>query len=69
MVDSKFLTNVHLASWPTALGVPAAVGHDVRELPTVGSTGRWGQAPAAVATGGRIPGAVAHGGRIPSVVA
>jgi hypothetical protein len=31
MVDSKVSTNVHLALWPTALGVPAAVGHGVRE--------------------------------------
>jgi hypothetical protein len=30
MVNSKFSTNVHLASWPTSLGVPAAVGHGVR---------------------------------------
>jgi hypothetical protein len=58
MVDSKFSTNVHLAPWPTALGVPTAVGHGVR-----GSTGRRGQAPTAVATGGRIPSVVAHGGR------
>jgi hypothetical protein len=45
--------------WRTTLG----------ETPTVGSTGRWGQAPADVATGGRSPSVVAHGGRIPSVVA
>jgi hypothetical protein len=30
MVESKFSTNVRLALWPTALGVPAAVGHGVR---------------------------------------
>jgi hypothetical protein len=30
MVASKFSTNVHLVSWPMALGVPAAVGHGVR---------------------------------------
>jgi hypothetical protein len=48
-----------LPLWATALGEP----------PTVGSTGRWGQAPAVVATSGRIPSAVAHGSRIPSAVA
>jgi hypothetical protein len=61
MVEPKFLTNVHLAPrrfeflppWATALG----------DTPTVGSTGRWGQASGVVANGGRIPGAVAHGGR------
>jgi hypothetical protein len=30
MVESKFPTNVHLTSWPMALGVPAAMRHDVR---------------------------------------
>jgi hypothetical protein len=35
MVESKFSRNVHLASWPTALGVPAAVGHGVREAANV----------------------------------
>jgi hypothetical protein len=30
MVESKFLRNVHMASYPTAAGVPAAVGHDIR---------------------------------------
>jgi hypothetical protein len=30
MVGSKFSTNVHLAPWPMALGVPAVVGHGVR---------------------------------------
>jgi hypothetical protein len=45
--------------WGTTLGV----------TPTVGSTGRWGQVPAAVGHGGRITSAVAHGGRISSVVA
>jgi hypothetical protein len=69
MVESKFSTNVHLASWPTALGVPAAVGHGVRGA----SNGRqyWpmGSGSAVVATSGRIPAAVAHGSRIPSAVA
>jgi hypothetical protein len=41
-----------LPPWATVFGEP----------PTDGSTGRWGQAPAVVATGGRIPSAVAHGG-------
>jgi hypothetical protein len=48
-----------LPPWVTALG----------ETLTVGSTGRWGQTPTAVATGGRIPSTVATGGRIPSAVA
>jgi hypothetical protein len=30
MVESKFSKNVHLAPYPTAVGVPAAVGHSVR---------------------------------------
>jgi hypothetical protein len=30
MVESKFSRNVHLALYPIAAGVPAAVGHDVR---------------------------------------
>jgi hypothetical protein len=30
MVESKISRNVHLVSWLTALGVLAAVGHDVR---------------------------------------
>jgi hypothetical protein len=29
MVELKFSRNVHMVSWPTALGVPAAVGHGV----------------------------------------
>jgi hypothetical protein len=30
LVELKFWRNIHLAPCPTALGVPAAVGHDVR---------------------------------------
>jgi hypothetical protein len=30
MVEPKISRNIHLASYPTAAGVPAAVGHDVR---------------------------------------
>jgi hypothetical protein len=30
MVESKFSRNVHLALYPTAAGVPAAVGHGIR---------------------------------------
>jgi hypothetical protein len=30
MVESKFLRNIHLASYPMAAGVPAAVGYGVR---------------------------------------
>jgi hypothetical protein len=46
-------------TWGTALGVP----------PTVGSTGWWGQVPAAVGHDGRIPSAVTHSGRSPSAAA
>jgi hypothetical protein len=42
-----------LPPWATALG----------DTPTVGSPGRWGQAPDTVANDDRIPGAVAHGVR------
>jgi hypothetical protein len=49
------------------LGVPAAVGHRFGEPPTVGSTDRWGQTPAEVATGGRIPSVVAHDGKSRSI--
>jgi hypothetical protein len=58
MVGSKFSTNVHLALWPTALGVPAAVGHGVRGHANGRSPSLWGQAPDVVANGGRIPDAV-----------
>jgi hypothetical protein len=30
LVEPKFWRNIHLALWPTTLGVPAAVGHGVR---------------------------------------
>jgi hypothetical protein len=63
MVESKFLTNVHLAPWPTALEFLPPWATALGEPPTVGSLHRWGQAPAAVAIGGRIPSAAAHGGR------
>jgi hypothetical protein len=53
MVDSKFSTNVHLASWPTTLGVPSAVGHDVRE-----AANGWQYCPV-----GPGPDAAAHGVR------
>jgi hypothetical protein len=53
MVQSKFSTNVHLAPWLTALGVPAAVGHDVRGA--VNGRQYWPVGPG--------PDAVAHGGR------
>jgi hypothetical protein len=63
MAESKFSTNVHLALWPTALGVPAAVGHDVRGAPN-------GPQPAPVGSGScrrgqqrQGPGAVAHDDR------
>jgi hypothetical protein len=30
MVEPKISSNAHLASWPMTLGVPTAVGHNVR---------------------------------------
>jgi hypothetical protein len=30
MVESEFTRNVHLSSYLTVVGVPAAVGHDVK---------------------------------------
>jgi hypothetical protein len=67
MVKSKFSRNVHLVPYPTAAGMPPW-GTTLGVTPTVCSTGRWGQVPAAVGHGRRIPSAVAHGGRIPSAV-
>jgi hypothetical protein len=65
MVESKISTNVHLASWLEFLPPWSTM---LGEPPTVGSTDRWGQAPAAAAIGGRITSVVAHGGRIPSAL-
>jgi hypothetical protein len=62
MVEPKISRNIHLASNPTASGVPTAVGHGIRG----GANGRlpFGQIPAAVGHSGRNPSAVAHGGRV-----
>jgi hypothetical protein len=43
-----------MASYPMVVGVPAAVGHDVRVAPTVSCTARWGQIPVAVGHDGRM---------------
>jgi hypothetical protein len=60
MVELKFSRNVHLASYPTAAGVPAAMGHDVRGA----ANGRqhWSVGPGSCPHDGKTTSAVGHGG-------
>jgi uncharacterized membrane protein len=62
MVEPKFLTNVPLAPWLTALGVPAAMGNGVRG--DANSRQNWlvGPDPDAAAHGSGNPSAVGRGG-------
>jgi hypothetical protein len=75
LVEPKFWRNIHLAPWPTALGVPAGVSHGVRgaangrrywsvgpgpDAAAHGATGRWGQVLTPRPTASENPCIVGH---------